>query len=73
MIYYAATLGILFAMLTLNTVIIWRMSLGELGLADVAYKNLLMTFVMFALLVLLTGVLCSRRITRPLREFMAAR
>lgn len=74
MIYYTATLVLLGGVLIYNTAIVSAVGLGgaEEELAKVTYKNILLAIALVGLVVLMTGILFSRWITRPLRELTIA-
>ena len=70
MLYYTVTLALLALALTFDTVIVSKMGLG--GTEMVCGRNILLAFVLFVFFVLMTSILFSRWITRPLRELTAA-
>lgn len=78
MIYYTVTLILLAAVLTYNTAIVSKIGSNGTGsemakvTAEVTYKNILLALILVAVFVLVTGILFSQWITRPLRDLTIA-
>lgn len=69
MIYYTVTLGVLVALLTYNTELVSVLGVDASG---VTYRNFLLALTLFVLFVIMTSILFSRWITRPLRDLTIA-
>lgn len=75
MIYYTITLAALAGVLTYAGVLNYKtLATGSEGteLAKMTYRNIFLAFIMFVLLVLMTGILFSRWITLPLKQLTMA-